>query len=128
MARQRLSEDTLRRHVFHPDQDLYLTGILGLIAPAVAAWRAVELPGSLNAKDRIDVSVDPSLFSRMTKYVKDVLNVSQPRRVPAPQRHGRSDLDEHQAQQPAAPDHRGVPEPACGARPSRTWRLRWAGT
>lgn len=78
MARQRMSEDTLRRHVFHPDQDLYLTGILGLIAPAVAAWRAVELPGSLNDKDRIDVSVDPSLFSRMTKYVKDVLNVSQP--------------------------------------------------
>ncbi|MCA9653017.1 MAG: tetratricopeptide repeat protein [Myxococcales bacterium] len=78
MARQRLSEDTLRRHVFHPDQDLYLTGILGLIAPAVAAWRAVELPGSLNANERIDVAVDPSLFSRMTKYVKDVLNVAQP--------------------------------------------------
>jgi tetratricopeptide (TPR) repeat protein len=78
MARQRLSEDTLRRHVFHPDQDLYLTGILGLIAPAVAAWRAVELPASLNANKRIDVSTDPALFSRMTKYVKDVLNVAQP--------------------------------------------------
>jgi len=78
MARQRMSEDTLRRHVFHPDQDLYLTGILGLIGPAVAAWRAVELPGSLNSTERIDVSVDPSLFSRMTKYVKDVLNVAQP--------------------------------------------------
>ena len=48
MARQRLSEDSLRRHVFHPDQDLYLTGILGLIAPAVAAWRAVDLPGTIN--------------------------------------------------------------------------------
>jgi hypothetical protein len=78
MARQRLSEDTLRRHVFHPDQDLYLTGILGLIAPAVAAWRAVDLPGTLNAKECIDISTDPSLFSRIAKYVKDVLNVSQP--------------------------------------------------
>ncbi len=78
MARQRLSEDTLRRHVVHPDQDPYLTSIMGLIAPAVAAWRAVPLPGSLNAKERIDVSIDPSLFSRMTKYVKDVLNVVQP--------------------------------------------------
>jgi golgin subfamily B member 1 len=78
MARQRLSEETLRRHVFHPDQDLYLTGILGLLAPAVAAWRAVELPASLNANKRIDVATDPALFSRMTKYVKDVLNVAQP--------------------------------------------------
>ncbi len=78
MARQRLSEETLRRHVFHPDQDLYLTGILGLIAPAVAAWRAVDLPGTLNPTEVIDVSIDPSLFSRMAKYVKDVLNVSQP--------------------------------------------------
>ena len=78
MARQRLSEDTLRRHVFHPDQDLYLTGILGLIAPAVAAWRAVEMPPTFSAKERIDVTVDPSLFSRMAKYVKDVLNVAAP--------------------------------------------------
>ncbi|MBC8070019.1 MAG: tetratricopeptide repeat protein, partial [Deltaproteobacteria bacterium] len=78
MARQRLSEDTLRRHVFHPDQDLYLTGILGLIARAVASWRAVPLPGTLNPSERIDVSIDPSLFSRMAKYVKDVLNVTAP--------------------------------------------------
>ena len=78
MARQRLSEDTLRRNVFHPDQDLYLTGILGLIAPAVAAWRAVDLPATLNPNEVIDVSIDPSLFSRMAKYIKDVLNVAQP--------------------------------------------------
>jgi hypothetical protein len=78
MARQRLSEDTLRRHVFHPDQDLYLTGILGLIARAVASWRAQPLPGTLNPNERIDVQIDPSLFSRMAKYVKDVLNVTAP--------------------------------------------------
>ena len=78
MARQRLSEETLRRHVFHPDQDLYLTGILGLIAPAVAAWRAVDLPATLNPNEVIDIEIDPSLFSRMAKYTKDVLNVSKP--------------------------------------------------
>jgi tetratricopeptide (TPR) repeat protein len=78
MARQRLGEDTLRRHVFHPDQDLYLTGILGLIAPAVAAWRAVDLPGSIKPKERVDVASDPALLSRVAKYVKDVLNVMQP--------------------------------------------------
>ncbi len=78
MARQRLSEDTLRKHVFHPDQDLYLTGILGLIAPAVAAWRAQPLPSTLGANERVDIQIDPSLFSRMAKYVKDVLNVSTP--------------------------------------------------
>lgn len=78
MARQRLSEDTLRRHVFHPDQDLYLTGILGLIAPAVAAWRVNDLPASINPQENVDISVDPSLFARMAKYVRDVLNVPKP--------------------------------------------------
>jgi len=77
-ARQRLSEDTLRRNVFHPDQDLYLTGILGLIAPAVAAWRAQEVPNTLNIREIVDISIDPSLFSRTAKYIRDVLNVSQP--------------------------------------------------
>jgi len=77
-ARQRLSEETLRKHVFHPDQDRYLTGILGLVAPAIAAWRAGELPSSIKAKERVDIAADPSLFSRIAKYVKEVLNVAQP--------------------------------------------------
>jgi tetratricopeptide (TPR) repeat protein len=77
-ARQRLSEEALRRHLFHPDEDLYLTGILGLVAPALAAWRAVELPSSLKPKDKVDIGNDPALFSRLAKYVKDVLNLPQP--------------------------------------------------
>jgi golgin subfamily B member 1 len=78
MARQLLSEDTLRRHVCHPDQDPRLTAILGVIAPAVAAWRATKLPRNIDTNQRIDVATDPALFSRMTKYVAEVLDVALP--------------------------------------------------
>ena len=77
-ARQRLSEDTLRKHVFHPDEDIYLTGILGLVAPALAAWQARDLPSTIKAKERVDITTDPSLFSRLAKYVKDVVNLPPP--------------------------------------------------
>ena len=66
------------RYVVHPDQDAYLTGILGLVAPALAAWQAKDLPPTINPNERVDISMDPSMFSRMAKYVKDVLNVSAP--------------------------------------------------
>jgi golgin subfamily B member 1 len=100
MARQRLSEDTLLRHVFHPDEDPYLTDVMGLIAPAVAAWRAVPPPAGLDANarkgffsrlvgffsagidvgagKRVDVATDPSMVARMTQYVAHVLDVAQP--------------------------------------------------
>ncbi|MCA9698689.1 MAG: tetratricopeptide repeat protein, partial [Myxococcales bacterium] len=77
-ARQRLSETTMRKHVFHPDQDAYLTGILGLVAQPLAAWRAKELPPTIKADSRTDITLDPSPFAQVAKYVKDVLNVSPP--------------------------------------------------
>ena len=77
-ARQRLGEEVLRRHVFHPDEDIYLTGILGLVAPAIAAWQARNLPPTIKKKERVDITTDPSLFSRFAKYVKDVVNLPQP--------------------------------------------------
>ncbi len=42
-----LPEEILRRHVFHPDEDLFLTGILGSIAPGdrgVACQPAARVP------------------------------------------------------------------------------------
>ena len=77
-ARQRLSEETLRRHVFSNEEDLYLTALLGSVALAVSYWRAKPLPASFNPADRIDISLDRTLFSQMAKYVCNVLNVPQP--------------------------------------------------
>lgn len=77
-ARQRLSEDAMRKHVLHPQADPYLSAILGVIAPAVASWQAQELPPTIRERDMVDISVDPSLFSRIANYVKDVLGVTKP--------------------------------------------------
>ncbi|MFO7567380.1 MAG: tetratricopeptide repeat protein, partial [Enhygromyxa sp.] len=77
-ARQRLSETTMRKHVFHPDQDPYLTGILGLVAQPLAAWRAKELPPTIKSESRTDITLDPSPFAQIAKYVKEVLNVGAP--------------------------------------------------
>lgn len=38
-ARWPLPEEVLRRHVAHPDQNLLVSCILGVIAPGVAGWR-----------------------------------------------------------------------------------------
>lgn len=78
MAKQRLAEDVFRRHVTHPDEDLYVSACFGIIAPAVAAWRAVDLSSTIERSERIDIRTDPSLLSRMCKYVQDVLHVVRP--------------------------------------------------
>ncbi|MEE9384726.1 MAG: tetratricopeptide repeat protein [Nannocystaceae bacterium] len=77
-ARQRLSEDVMRKYVFHPQEDPYLTAILGVVAPAVAAYQAQELPPTVRPSDLVDISTDPSAFSRIANYVKDVLGVAKP--------------------------------------------------
>ena len=77
-ARQRLSEETLRRHVFTKDEDPFLTGILGSVAPAVAAWKLKSLPPAYREEDRIDISIDKQPISQMANYVCNVLNVGRP--------------------------------------------------
>ena len=77
-ARQPLPEGVLRRHVAHPDQDLYLTCVFGLAARGVAMWRAVRPPVMLKPHKRIDVSTDAAPISRMTAYVAKVLDVVLP--------------------------------------------------
>ncbi|MEM9456402.1 MAG: hypothetical protein AAGF11_19630 [Myxococcota bacterium] len=76
-AKSSLSDEVLRRHVTHPDENLLVTCILGLIAPAVAGWRAVELPKTLRPEERIGLD-DPSLLVRTTKYVRGVLDLTAP--------------------------------------------------
>ncbi|MCA9638098.1 MAG: tetratricopeptide repeat protein, partial [Myxococcales bacterium] len=50
-ARGRLSDDVLRRYILPGDQDPTVTTLLGLVAPALASWRAViaVAPGNRRA-------------------------------------------------------------------------------
>lgn len=77
-ARQRLSEDMLRRQVFHPDETIGLSGVFGLTAPAAAARWAKPLPSSVTSRGRLDLAGDRSPVARMVKYVQEVLNVGEP--------------------------------------------------
>ncbi|MCY0991981.1 hypothetical protein OV203_32890 [Nannocystis sp. ILAH1] len=77
-ARQRLSEDMLRRQVFHPDETSGLTGVFGLVAPAAAARWAKPLPSSAKSRGRLDIAADRSPVAHMVKYVQEVLNVGPP--------------------------------------------------
>lgn len=76
--RQRLSEDVLRRCVFHPDEDAGVAAVLGLVAPVLAGWRPKLLPYPLRPSDRVDPDDDPSLVSQMLVYVTSVLGFPQP--------------------------------------------------
>ncbi|MEM9456403.1 MAG: hypothetical protein AAGF11_19635 [Myxococcota bacterium] len=78
VARQTLDTSLLRSHVAHPDQDPHITGILELVAPAVAAWRAAKIPRSLRDSEPIDFLTEPSDVARMIKYAWRVLGVARP--------------------------------------------------
>lgn len=76
--RQRLSEEVLRRSVFHPDEDAVISGILGLAAPVLAAWRVKQLPYPLRPGDRVDLDDTPAPVGQMLVYVTGVLGLAQP--------------------------------------------------
>jgi hypothetical protein len=76
--RQRLSEDVLRRHVFHPDEDVSISGILGIVAPVLAAWRVKQLPYPLRPGDRVDLDDSSTPVAQMLVYVTGVLGLGQP--------------------------------------------------
>ncbi|MFY0533072.1 hypothetical protein [Nannocystis pusilla] len=67
-----------RRQVFHPDEDLWLTGVFGMNAPAVAARWAKHLPSFVKSRGRLDLAGDRSPVASMVKYVQEVLNVGEP--------------------------------------------------
>jgi len=76
--KQRLGEDVLRKHVFHPDEDPTISAIIGLVAPVLSAWRVKQLPYPLRPNDRVDPDDDPSLVGKMLLYVIGVLGLGQP--------------------------------------------------
>lgn len=77
-ARARLTEDMWRR-IYHPDQDLFISGILACISQAVAAGTAKEHKDyGLRRKDRRDIGTDQVLFSRVFNYVSQVLGIAPP--------------------------------------------------
>lgn len=76
--RQRLSEDVLRRCVFHPEEDQAVAAVLGVVAPILAGWRPKPLPYPLRPSDRVDTDDDPSPVSRTLVYVTSVLGYPQP--------------------------------------------------
>jgi len=87
-ASQRLSEAVLRRHVTHPEQDLLLTCVFGLLARAVAMWRATETPPQLRLYKRIDVTTDGAPISRMIAYLAEKLDVPPPELYLRPEESG----------------------------------------
>ncbi len=80
--RTRLSNENWLKDLMHPDQDLYISKIMEVIAPAARA--AMALPDKkLNLhKRKPEDLVNPSLaLSRQFKLAQDVLNISIPVRL-----------------------------------------------
>ncbi len=76
--RQRLSEDVLRKCVFHPDEEVTISAVLGLVAPVLAAWRIKQLPYPLRPSDRVDLDDSSIPVAQMLTYVASVVNLGQP--------------------------------------------------
>jgi tetratricopeptide (TPR) repeat protein/tRNA A-37 threonylcarbamoyl transferase component Bud32 len=76
--RQRLSEEVLRKSVFHADEEPVISAILGLAAPVLSAWRVKQLPYPLRPGDRVDLDETPSPVGQMLVYVAGVLGLGQP--------------------------------------------------
>jgi tetratricopeptide (TPR) repeat protein len=91
-ARQRLGEDTLRRHVMHPQQDRYFTAIMGVTARALAAARAQTPTAALDASQVIDAASNQSRIAKVVKYIRDLLNVQMPDLIVRPNDAGDAQL------------------------------------
>jgi golgin subfamily B member 1 len=76
--RQRLSEDMLRRCVFHPDAEVTISAVLGLVAPVLAAWRVKQLPYPLRPSDRVDLDDSATPVAQMLVYVSQVIGLGLP--------------------------------------------------
>lgn len=77
-ARLRLSEDTLRRTVLPGDQDPTVSTILGLVMPALAAWRSKPLPPFLRGSEPVDTGESVTLVAQALSYIARTIGVPEP--------------------------------------------------
>ncbi|MEE9386251.1 MAG: tetratricopeptide repeat protein [Nannocystaceae bacterium] len=77
-GRTSFSEAFVRRHIFHPELDPYVTAIFGVVAPALAHWLAHRLPTSLRDKQPIALSSNASRLAQTANYVRRMLCVPAP--------------------------------------------------
>ncbi len=77
-ARLRLSEDTLRRTVLPGDQDPTVSTILGLVMPALAAWRSKPLPPFLRSSEAVDTGESVTLVAQALSYIARTIGVPEP--------------------------------------------------
>ena len=77
-AQHRMTDELWLRHMFHQDQDRFISAIFGVVAPVFAGLTARPHKSfKLKRKERRDVNTDPLLFSKVFGYVTSVLGVTQ---------------------------------------------------
>ncbi len=76
---RRLGESILRQHVAHPDQDLLLSCIFGLLAPVIASATAEPLPPPRRHREQsLELARGPSRLESTGRYVLQTLQTPPP--------------------------------------------------
>ena len=79
MTRASLNQDLWRHQLIHPESDRFIGAVMGTIAPTVGVMMArPHRVFGLRHDDRRDLATDQLLFSRLFRYVAEMLGVVQP--------------------------------------------------
>jgi tetratricopeptide (TPR) repeat protein len=77
-ARATMTDELWRKYVFHPEEDVYVGTILGVIAPVVGAMTAqAHKKFGLKKKERRDLANDKLLFAKVFHYASSLLRVQE---------------------------------------------------
>jgi hypothetical protein len=78
-VKSRLTEENWQKHLFHPNEDRFISLVLANISQTVIAIRAHEhREYGVKRKDRRDLATDQLMLSRVFVYASQVLGVSMP--------------------------------------------------
>jgi tetratricopeptide (TPR) repeat protein len=78
-VKSRLTEENWQRHIFHSNEDRFISLVLANISQTVIAIRAHEhREYGIKRKDRRDLATDQLMVSRVFVYASQVLGVSMP--------------------------------------------------